>query len=195
MAEVKLAIADIVTAFSPETIGTKVVDRDRFLGLLTEAINGHDFTADTPTGQGFLQLTEKAVNVVSCGVGQRTAVPADYHPRLYRGVVSLFLNREKAAKAESVAAVVYTADAYLVDPDVKGTDEEQRIRESGATHVLVTVLASVGPRPPVSSDRFVKNLAGGNRRYSPLEGYTFEKAIAEAKAVAVYHDEWCTVAD
>lgn len=192
---IKVVDADIVTAFAAETIGTRVVEVNRFRALVAQAIEEHDFSADTPAGQGFLPLPDEAIETVSCGVGRRTADPVDYHPRLYRGVVGLFLKREKAAKAESVAAVVYTADAYLADPEVKGTDEERRIRESGATHALVAVLASVGPKPPVSSDRFVKNLAGGNRRYSPDEGYTLEKAIAEARQVAAYHDEWCTVAD
>ena len=119
----------------------------------------------------------------------------DYHPRLWRGVVSLYLKREKAATADSVAAVVYTKDAYLLDPEVKDSPEGKRVLESDATHVLVAVLASAGPKAPVGFERFVKNLAGGNRKYSPDQGYTLEKAIAEARAVAEYHDEWCTVAD
>lgn len=44
-------------------------------------------------------------------------------------------------------------------------------------------------------ERFVKNLAGGNKKYLPESGITLANVIAEAKEVAAYHDTWCTVAD
>jgi hypothetical protein len=147
-------------------------------------------------GQHFVRLPEAAIAFVSCGVGKRTQYPSDYVARIHRGAVGLFLRRGRAATAESVAVVVYSRDGYLGDPEVKSdVAEYSRITNSAATHVVVAVLASAGPKAPVGPERFVKNLAGGNKRYAPETGITLADVIAEAKEVAAYHDEWCVVAD
>lgn len=73
-----------------------------------------------------------------------------------------YLKRKFAARVEHGSAVVYTIDAYLNDPDV--TDEERdELARCEYTHILVAVLASAGPKPPLGPYRFVHNLAGGNR--------------------------------
>lgn len=191
-----ILVASIVTAFSSQTVGTKVVDKDRFMALLAEAVQGHDFSKDKVPGQGFIPMSKDSLSTVASGVGKRTQNPDDYVVRLYRGSVTMFLRREKAAPAESVNAIVYTMEAYLQDPEVlKDTKESERVKSSGCTHVLVSVLSSAGPKPQLSFERFTKNLAGNNREFDPAQGCTLEKVIQTAKVVVEYGDTWCTVAD
>ncbi|OGZ33046.1 MAG: hypothetical protein A2174_01840 [Candidatus Portnoybacteria bacterium RBG_13_41_18] len=128
---------------------------------------------------------------VSAGVGVRSTTPEDYILREYRGQVDLYLQRWLAAPVESLAVIVYTTEAYLSDPDVK-SEEAARIQQSGATHVLVAVLASAGPKAPLSPKRFVHNLAGGNKEAVQWTADEIRHKAAEVKA---YHDKWCVVAD
>ncbi len=62
--------------------------------------------------------------------------------------------------------------------------------------MLVAVLGSRGPKPTLSSARFVRNLAGGNLAYAfaPM-GKTYEDLVKEATEIAAYEAEWITVAD
>lgn len=186
--------APCLTVFEPKTLGTRVEDIDAFLAILAAAVNKHDFSADLPVpGQGFVELPEAAVELVSAGVGPRTADPNDYVIRTHRGRVDAYLKRERAAKVKSVAAVVYTMEAYLNDPEVSRDEIEYCLaRDSGATHVLVTVLASAGPRPPLSPLRFVANMAGGNNAQLAK---TADELRAEARDVIGYDVEWCVVSD
>lgn len=185
----KIGVSEIVTALDDQTIGTKIVNKEAFMTSLAKAIAGFEFPADR---QGFVPLPE-ATTFVSCGVARRPELTLeDYIVREYRGTTALFARRGKAAPAESLAAIVYTRDAYLADPEV---DEAEAERIGDAEFVLVAILASVGPKPPVGSHRFVRNLAGANRAYSPEQGYTLDKAIEEAKAIVKYENDWITVAD
>lgn len=195
--KVSFLSANIVTAFSEKAVGTKVVDKARFMALLPQAIEAHDFGKDKVPGQGVVQLPPEALaTVAGAGVGKKTKNPDDYVLRTYRGSVGAFLKREKAAPAEAMSAVVYTAEAYLLDPEVlQDTKEADRIRASECTHVLVSVLASAGPEPQLSFERFVKNLAGANNEFDPAQGATLEKAICKAKLVGAYGTTWATVAD
>lgn len=186
----KLIAANIVTCFDASSIGTKVLDRERFEVVAKAAISTHDFDADDVPGQGFIQCPD-AVPFVSAGVGKRTENPSDYVLRLYRGVVEVFLRREHAASVEGCALVVYTKEAYLADPDVAG-DEVELERVKDATHVLVAVLAFAGPKAPLSPHRLVHNLAGGNREAAL---WTADEIRAKALDSKTYHDEWCVVAD
>lgn len=190
---IKVGISSIVTAFADATVGTKVIDREAFMSILVDAIAAYDFDGQKVPGQGFLPLPETAVATVSAGVGENTNNLDDYIVRENRGVVGAYLRREKAAKADSVAAVVYTAAAYFADPQVS-EEERNRIKDSGATHVLVAVLASAGPKSQVTYKRFVENLAGGNREYAP-DATSVEALAALANEVATYHKQWCVVAD
>ncbi|MFZ5365006.1 MAG: hypothetical protein ACOZBH_02295 [Patescibacteria group bacterium] len=184
--------ADIVSAFDETAVGTKVTDREGFLNAALAAITGHDFAAERVPGQGFIHCPG-AIPFVSAGVGLRTQDPADYVPRLYRGVVELFLRRSRAAEVKSCALVVYTREAYLADPDVLAdAAETARVAKSDCTHVLVAILADAAPKAPLSPLRLVHNLAGGNREALGWTADEIREKAAESKA---YHDKWCVVAD
>lgn len=189
----KIVAANILTAFSESTIGSKVIDQSGFLTTLVDEIAKHDSSKDRIVGQHYVQLPSGFNSMVSAGVGRRTNNPEDYVLRLYRGKVSTYLKRDKAVPVESVAAIVYTLEAYLSDPDVqKDEKESQRVKDNGATHILVAVLASAGPKAPLGISRFVSNLAGGNK-----EALTWTADEIRSKAVEIvkYWDEWEVVAD
>lgn len=187
----KIEKSFILSAFSEKTIGTKVVDQDKFMEILQKCLEDHDPAQDRQEGQHFIPMPEEAHSTVSAGVGQRTDNLNDYVLRFYRGQVDAYLRREKAAEVESLAAIVYTIASYLADSDI-GPEEAERIRKSGATHVLVAVLATAGPKAPLSPKRLIHNLAGGNREVAQWTAEEIREKAAESKA---YHDKWCVVAD
>ena len=187
----KIEKSNIVTAFDKKTIGTKVVNPSEFEGFLAEAVRQHDPSKDRVPGQHFLPMPTESFSTVSAGVGVRTGNLGDYILREYRGQVDIYLRREFAPPVESLAVIVYTAEAYLADPDAS-PDEADRIRHSGASHVLVAVLASAGPRAPLSPKRFVHNLAGGNRE---AMAWNADEIRAKAIESEAYHDQWCVVSD
>jgi len=190
---VKIIGANILSAFSASTIGTKVLDVDTFIAAVDQAIGKYDTSKDRVVGQHFIVLGPETFGQVSAGVGQRTVNPDDYVIRANRGQVNLYLKREKAAAVESLAVIVYTTEAYLTDPDVQGDSQEiSRISNSGASHVLVAVLASAGPKAPLTPTRFLKNLAGGNREALV---WSADEIRAKAKEVGDYDSQWCVVAD
>lgn len=188
-----LTHASILTAYSPSTIGSKVVDREGFETLVCRGIESHDTSKDRAPGQHFIKLPAEACPLVSAGVGHRTANPEDYVLRVHRGRVSEFLKREKAAAVEGCAVVVYTAEAYLSDPDVAGDEAEvERVKAAGATHVLIAVLAFAGPQSPLTPYRLAHNLAGGNKEAATWSPEEIREKAAQSKS---YWDEWATVAD
>lgn len=189
----KIINASIVTAFNESAIGTKVINASGFRAHLADAIGSCDFAAQRVPGQAFLTLPEAAHKTVSAGVGKRTLNPADFVCREYRGKVGAFLKREHAAPVEGLAAVVYTAEAYLSDPDVAGDESEvARVRESAATHVLVAPLAFAGPKAPYPAWTLIHNLAGGNKE--ALE-WSADEIREKASETESYWSEWCVVAD
>lgn len=189
----KIINANIVTAFSENAIGTKVVDPSGFRAHLADAVGSTDFEAQRVPGQAFLTLPEAAFKTVSAGVGKRTTNPEDFVTRLYRGRVGAFLKREHAAPVEGVASVVYIVEAYLADPDVASDESEvKRVQETGATHVLVAPLAFAGPKAPYPAWTLVHNLAGGNKEALL---WSADEIRAKAKETEDYWSEWCVVAD
>jgi len=189
----RIANANILTAFNPQTVGSKVVDPQGFTAEIVRAVEAFDFDAQTTPGQGFLPLPESALAYVSAGVGRHVDDPNAYVLRSWRGSVGAYLKREHAAPVESVAVVVYTRAAYLADPDVSGdASEVARIESENPTHVLVAVLASAGPRAPLSPGRLVSNLAGGNRDALAWDADTIR---AKARESAEYSNAWGVVAD
>jgi hypothetical protein len=190
MEKIKIEKSGIVSAFSAETIGSKVV-KPRFFEALTEAIKTHDLSKDRVEGQMFLPLSQEYFETVSAGVGLRTDNLDDYVVRSHRGRMSIYLRREAAAKVESLAVIVYTAAAYLSDPEV-GEAEAERVRQSGATHVVVAVLAAAGPKSPLTPKRFVANLAGGNKE---ALDWTADEIRQKAEEIRDYYQKWCVVAD
>ncbi len=186
-------ISGVANAFTMRTVGTKVNDAPAFMVALEAAVSGYTFPAN---GQGFVSLPESAFPFVSCGIAPRKALPLTaYVAREHRGEVILCASRLYAGKVASLNVVVYTADAYKVTAQVTA-EEAARITSEGADFVIVAILAGCGdPKPPVSSHRFTRNLAGGNERYSPDNGYTLGQAIQEAQEISAYENDWITVAD
>jgi hypothetical protein len=185
--------SNICSAFTPNAIGTRVVDGDAFLNALETAVASYDASVDRVPGQHFVPMPEDTYCTVSTGVGKRSPDPQDYVIRVHRGQANLYLKREKAAPVETLAAIVYTREAYLNDPDVqRDAAEQERVSNSDASHVLVAVLASAGPKSPLTPDRFVKNLAGAN-----CEALTWSTDEIHEKAmeIAAYYDAWHVVAD
>lgn len=181
----KIEISNICTALDDSTIGSKVLHHNTFWKELENTISDFKFPEN---GQAFIPMN--GPGLVSCGVARREGIPFEgYHIRRYREGPSLFVDRKYAATTEHLACIVYTKAAYLADPDYN--PEEIIVGD----YVLVAVLASAGPKPPLSAFRFVHNLAGGNNAYKPENGYTIEKAVEEAKAIKEYGKEWITVAD
>ena len=191
----KIIDSNIVTAFSPSTIGTKVLEKtqDYFRALLSHAVDSFDFASQRIPGQGVV-LVPNSTQCVSAGIGKRQADASAYLIRKHwTGKIKLFLKREHAAKPDSVSCVVDTRQAYLADPDVIGTPEAERILSSDCTHVLVAVLAKVGEgTPPLSPGTFVRNLAGANNE---ALAWTADEIRAKAKEISTYSEEWCAVAD
>lgn len=186
----KFAFSDICSAASSEAIGSRITNDAGFCDAATKAILAYDFTAAREPGQGFIHCPE-AVTFVSAGVGPRSKDPRDYVLREHRGIVSAYLKREFAAPVSGCALVVYTHDAYLRDPDVTPA-EAARIKSSGATHVIVAVLAYAGPDSPLPPYRLAWNLAGGNREAAL---WTTDEIRQKAKAAIDYDNDWVTVAD
>ncbi len=184
-------VSNICKAFDGAPVGSRVVDADAFSTVLLDAIEAHDFDAERVPGQAFLPLPG-AVALVSAGEGRRTANAADYVAVEHRGKVQLFLRREHAAECTFCAVVVYTKAAYLADPDVqKDPRETARIEAQGVTHVLVAVIASASPKAPLPAERFVANLAGGNKE---AQLWSADEIRDKAKDIEAHWSEWCVVA-
>ncbi len=191
-----IAISNICSAFQPTgVIGSKVTDQYSFLREVKRAIEAHDFTQGLVPGQAAIEVN-KAAPYVSSGVGPRLQDVSAYVLREHRGQVSAYLKREYASAAAQCTVIVYTKEAYFADPDVT-VDEMARVAAhtldgNPVTHVLVAVLAFVGPVGPLSPYRFVMNLAGGNRE---AQLWSAEVIRAKACEIAHYHSNWITVAD
>ena len=187
----KILSSDICSAFESRTIGTKVTDAQKFLAEVEKVTANHDFSTDRVPGQAVLQVPG-ATPFVSPGMGLRSQDPTSYVLREHRGRVGAYLKRHLAGTAKNCAVVLYTVEAYLRDPDID-TFEARRIADTGATHVLVAVLASTtettSPLPPY---RFVWNLAGGNHE---AVLWTADEIRAKAKEIITYDQGWAPVAD
>lgn len=190
---IKFHEASCLSAFEPLCLGTRVENIDAFLEVVRAAVEAHDFSKDATPGQAFLTLPDEATQLVSAGVGPRSADSNDYVVRNHRGRVDAYLKRVRAAKPAHVAVVVYDRAAYLLDPDVRRDEIEYKLVHDGdCTHAIVAVIASAGPRPPVSPFCFVANMGGGNNAYLTK---TVEELREEARAVVAYDSEWVVVSD
>lgn len=181
-------------------IGSKIIDVEAFEAALSEAVQGFDFSTDNPgvrtEGQGFIRL-DHAAEACSAGVGRKVDNPEAYVLRSWRGAVKAFLKREHAVQAETLAVVVYTAEAFLTalgNPDTPADvakAEREAFEASGATHAIVAVLAGAGPET-LSPGRLVSNLAGGN---ADAETWSAEEIRAKAREAVDYAAAWDVVAD
>ena len=206
--DIRFTTSDICTALQKQTIGSKIVDWAAFHNFLVQAIADHDVSQDRVPGQHFIVMPN-ARHTVSAGDGRKTDDPDDYVIRSHREGPKMFLKRKRAGEVQFLACVVYTKEAYLSDPDVTAAEAE-RIEHSGATHILVAVIASSGPESPVTPYRFVHNLAGGNKEYQcpawDLDNQDSSEVIDilvnhiefledKAQAVRDYWNKWSVVAD
>jgi len=171
----KIALSNILTAFSAITVGSKVLHPEAFIAALLDALEHHDTSKDRTPGQHFVVCPRSMFELVSGGVGPASSNPDDYVLREWRGDVMAFLHREKASPVNFLACVVYTREAYLNDPEVTGTERE---KIGGATHVLVAVLA--GDAGPVQPGRLVYNLAGANHDFDAMSGDEIRKLAKES---------------
>jgi len=189
----KILVSNVCSAFSTEVIGSRVTDPEQFMAMVNYKVSIHPPSHDRIPGQHKIILPASINEFVSSGVGKRSADPSDYVLRVHRGKVNAYLRREKALPAVTVSVVVYTREAYLSDPDVlKDEGELSRIKESDCTHVLVAILASTILQSPLTPQRFVSNLAGGNKEALT---WNVDEIRAKAKGIASHWEEWDVVAD
>jgi hypothetical protein len=197
---IKLALAEIVTAFSHKAIGSKVLlgHEHKFIEGLDSAIQGYDTSQDDEPGQHFIVCPE-LIPHVSAGDGPSSNNPDDYVIRNTPGRENerpkMFLKREKAGEVNFLACVVYTIEAYIADPEVTGEELahfKRAVEACAYTHVLVAVIASSGPRSPLTPYRFVSNLAGGNNEALKWDA---DKIRAKAAEIKDHWSNWSVVAD
>jgi len=187
----KLHVHSIAAAqLAGTAVGTVVTRGERLLRLVEDTI------LDRPmpdNGQAFFVLADTARTMATAGVARHTQNPEDYVPRRHRGVVGAYLRRDRLTAEDlvpdKVGVVVYTIEAYTVDPQVDPA-EARAAAADGASHVLITVLGIRGPEAPVSPDRFIANLAGGN---NAALAATADAIRAEARDVDAYFRTWCVV--
>lgn len=215
----KIARADIVTAFDEMTIGTKVVDEGAFTAALEAAIAAYPFPEN---GQGFIHLPASAYPMVSSGVRRTRWLfsSTDFVVREHRGHWGCYAKRPARSTGvdpiEGLACVVYTREAYVHDPDVSDAEISRVLAHPAADYILVAVLAFCGPKSPFPIWTLVHNVAGGNNEFIPKTTPTvpggppyaaqrsgniwhdldlLHRIVAEAKASEAYWDEWMIVAD
>lgn len=181
-----IAISSVCKAFESSCVGTKVLNSDNFLDTLMGAVTGFQFPE---SGQGFIPLPQFVCEFLSSGDMPREGLKdEDFVVREWRGEMSMFARRQHVPPT-FCAAVVYTREAYCSDPQVT---EEEKKAVSGFDYVLVAVLGSRGPKPTLSSHRFVRNLAGGNASFA---GMGHQDLVEMAKDIVEYEKNWTTVAD
>ncbi len=186
-----IGISEICTAFGDLSIGTKVTNRSAFSVTLAAKMKYVKFG---DLGQAYVELPE-AIPYVSGGVALRSNTSfSTVCIREHRGSFGVYASRSLAEKPGSLAVVVYTRKAYFNDPEVN-TEE---LFEPWIDYIIVAVLstpAGVGGDGVMGTYRFTSNLAGGNNKYKPENGYTLDKAISDAKLCLEYENIWMTVAD
>lgn len=160
--ETSIAYANIIRCFDEKCVGSRVVDKEQFLVHLLDGVGQTRFPEDGPEkGKAMVIFPPHAHYTVLAGDGEKSGDPEDYVVRAWRGDIGHYLKREKRGPVRFLGAVVHTLEAYLRDPELT-REEAERVKKSGASHILVAVIAASGPGAPLTADRLVKNLAGGN---------------------------------
>lgn len=198
MSPIKFAISPTLSAFERTgVVGSKVIDSPKFLAALERQVEAFDWPSCRTPGQAFIVMPE-AIDAVSCGEAKLAGLSkADLHPVFYREEWGLFADRSKAAKTNFLAAIVYTIDAWNLDPQVIKRGEQAS--EDWGTHVVVAVIASA-TGAALSSTRLVRNLAGGNNAFSITgddahDAKVARHAVAEAHKAVAREATFITVAD
>ena len=213
LAQDQISANAVGTIANQQRWSTDIPKQHEIQGLIEKAIESYEFPE---SGQGYIKLPEEACELVLSGAaplrdrivltgGDRTfSSPRDFgeddfHVRIHRGEPHAVLKRRVALEIgkppgralipDWVAAIVYTAEAFLADPDLLESEEQEFI-EGCYTHSLITILSGKGPKAPVSSRRFVRNLAGGNATFNDM---SLEELKAMAKEIVEYERNWITV--
>jgi len=195
---IKVAVSSTCSAFNLTAIGTAVTGVDLFFELLTDLIKRTDFSKAAVPGQVYIQLEGAILRLIQPGVVERNPArgkwkPDDYVLREHRGIMGAYIKRSVLSTTETEvdggAVVIYTQQTYNNDPDVI---REKSFVDDSITHVIVAVLGYKGPPSQLSYERFVENIAGGNK-----EALTWgSNEIRErARMVAAYNANWVVVAD
>jgi|GEM_PF-6067601 len=132
-------------AFDEFPIGQKILDKERFLVLLEQAIRKHDSSGDENPGFMIVRMDDEAKTIVSSGWGHRSANPEDYILREHCGRVGVYLRREKAVEAEFVDVRVFEIATYVLCSDAKDAKfvaELDRLTKNGVTHVVTGISTS-----------------------------------------------------
>lgn len=182
-----IEVSNICRAFDNNCVGTKVVNEGGFSRKLMDALDRYVMPEN---GQGFIPLPLAFPYVLSGDCAREGLTENDFIVRQWRGEMMMFAKRREQ-HATSCAAIVYTAEAYFADPQVDAAEKERR---NGATHVLVAVIGSRGPKPTLSSSRFVRNLAGGNNDFA-FGQKSYTDLVAISQEIVAYEAAWVTVAD
>jgi len=184
-------VSQVCSAFNVCAIGTKVVNSDDFLDRLRTMVVSADFGS---LGQKYINFPGGRDYVLG-GLARRSRVtPETLCVRRHRGNFGVYASRAIAEEPDKLGVVVYTVAGYLNDPEV----DHSEILDRGTTHAIVAVLsmpAGVGGDGVMGTYRFTSNLASGNNKYKPENGYTLDKAISDAKLCLEYENTWITVAD
>ena len=172
-------------------MGSQVQNREIFLAAVSSAIETHDTTNDDAPGQHIIQMDPAVIDAagVTCGVGRRTSSTEAYHLVNWRGQVGAYLKREHAALPGTLKVVVYSREAWKVDPDVI----KMGLPPFDEDYSIVAVLADPeGVTSSFSSTRLVANLAGGNKA---VKNWTKDDIIQRAKDTKDYELHWSVVCD
>mgnify|MGYP001615457053 CR=1 FL=1 len=168
-------------------------NRTVLMDAVHEIVGTHKFPKN---GQAVIELPEHARACLISGDVERGQVAKAVYTRVreHRGELLVVVDRELMDSRGRLAPmsagiVVYTKEAFMEDPETTATDKAWA---ADYAYVVVPFLASRGPKPTLSSSRFVRNLAGGNNAFADKD-YTIEKARADAKEVAEYEANWMIV--
>jgi hypothetical protein len=190
---IKFHVSNICSAFATHTIGTKVLYKVPFFEMLATEVDQFDWSTCREPGQALIPCNDGMLYTMSAGVGRRdkASKETDFVIRLHREMFATYLKREFAEPLAGAKVVVYTVDAYCSDPQVD-SEEALRLRRQEISHVIVAVLGFAEPESPLSPQRFVENLAGGNKEALK---WSADEIRAKAKVIADYDRHWCVVAD
>jgi hypothetical protein len=183
-------------------VGTRITDYSAFIDLLAPLLCDLNSSTKEPrrgeaAGQHTVSMPAQALRYISGGVGMRSNREDDYIYARHREQVGKYLKREFTLNPSSATAIVYTATAYLNDPDVQANPNEYKrateLVSNGAGFFLVTVISyETTQLPPIGIARFVRNLAGGNNAYKTM---TREQILDMARSSLSYWSRYSTIAD
>tara|TARA_R110000824_G_scaffold289937_1_gene478470 strand:- start:297 stop:893 length:597 start_codon:yes stop_codon:yes gene_type:complete len=179
------------------SVGTILRDPTTWSQVQDAILAGIQSTEPQVWGGIFVQLPPETFGLLYAGAIPKpdSTRDSDFVIRTHREIQSMYFRRDlvspDALEPQSAMAIVYTAEAFLADPEVT-PEEIADFKSCGATHGLINIVATGGTptKPETGCTRFVKGLAGGNKAYETMSK---EDLVALAKRVAAYGDAFFTV--